>query len=100
MVYFVNLPDGLPSSIGTAYIFRNGIAEALSLACGAHPGGVEAVRLPGAHGTWRNHREITLEALRVLERRPRVAVLLYDPGTATVMKCRTRCTHPPEAEFP
>ena len=83
--YFVNLPDGIPSRLGYAYIFRNGIAEALYFAYGGRVGRIEAVRMAGAEGTWRGHREIDIEALKKLSR-GNTNIFVYSPDTQNVKR--------------
>jgi len=83
--YFVNLPDGIPSRLGYAYIFRNGIVEALYFAYGGRVGKIEAVRMAGAQGTWRGHGEIAREALKKLSRRG-ASIFVYSPDTHGVKK--------------
>ena len=85
--YFVNLPDGIPSKLGCAYIFRNGIAEALYLAYGGRVGRIEAVRMPGAEGTWRGHVEMSAEALQRLGREG-ARVFIYNPHDEIANECR------------
>jgi hypothetical protein len=91
-IYYVNLPDGIywhDFGWPDAYVFRNGIFEAIKLAYpGLNIGMVTACRTENPKGvvTWSGHKLMTPEQLRRLISDERSIALIYDARIKTIRK--------------